>query len=57
VINYLLSLYEGLYQSNSSKGKGFTAPQAETAVPSGSVGHPQKDSYYLGTKVLWESMW
>jgi len=48
VINYLLSLYE----SNSSKGKGFTAPQAETAVPSGSVGDDLKDSYYLGTKVL-----
>jgi len=24
---------------------------------SGSKGHPQKDSYYLETSVLWESMW
>ena len=33
--------------------QGFTALQPRRPrPPSGSKGHPQKDSYYLGTKVL-----
>ena len=43
--------------SNSNKGQGRTLQPRRPRPLSGSKGHPQKDSYYLGTKVLWESMW
>ena len=37
------------------RGRACTAHRPRP--PSGSIGHPQKDSYYLWTRVLWESMW
>jgi len=37
------------------RGRACTARRPRP--PSGSMGHPQKDDYYIGTSELWESVW